>query len=164
MSQTDLNVNVIIETTKGSVEKYDYDNDLGWFKLKKSLPAGMSFPYDFGFIPRTKGEDGDPLDAIVISEFKTFTGCLIECRIVGCMLAEQTEEKQTVRNDRYIAIPLVSTTFEHIENIKQLPKQIITELENFFINYNKSEGKKFKVIKTITGKDAMKLINKQKNG
>jgi len=164
MAATNLNANVIIETTKGSVEKYDYDTELRLFKLKKSLPAGMSFPYDFGFIPNTKGGDGDPLDAIVISEFKTFTGCLVECRIVGCIQAEQTEKKQTVRNDRYIAIPLVSETFGYVDDIKDMPKSIITELEYFFINYNKIEGKKFNPIKNISGKDAMKLINKQKNG
>ncbi len=159
-----MSTHVIIETTKGSAEKYDYDVDLRLFKLSKVLPAGMSFPYDFGFIPGTKGEDGDPLDAIVISEFKTFTGCLVECRIVGCILAEQTEKKKAVRNDRYIAIPLVSETFAHIDNIKQLPMSIITGLQSFFINYNQLAGKKFKPLKNISGKDAMKLINKQKNG
>ena len=164
MAAMNTNVNVIIETTKGSAEKYDYDKDLHWFKLKKVLPAGMTFPYDFGFIPGTKGEDGDPLDAIVISEFKTFTGCLVECRIVGCIQAEQAEQKLTVRNDRYIAVPLVSAMFEQVENIKQLPKSIIRALENFFIHYNEAEGKVFKPLKNISGKAALTLINKQKNG
>src|SRR3954468_1566922 len=113
-------IDIVIETPRGSAQKYDYDPKSGFFRLKKILPAGMAFPYDFGFIPNTKGEDGDPLDAIVISEFKSFTGCLLECRIVGCIQAEQTEKKQTVRNDRFLAIPLVSPTFGYIESIKQL--------------------------------------------
>ena len=58
----------IVETPKGSAQKYDYDPKNKWFKLKKIMPAGMVFPFDFGFIPDTKGEDGDPLDIIIISE------------------------------------------------------------------------------------------------
>jgi inorganic pyrophosphatase len=85
---------VVVETPKGSTEKYNYDQEQHFLKLKKILPAGMVFPYDFGFIPNTKGEDGDPLDIIIISEFKSFPGCRMDCRIAGAILAEQDEKKE----------------------------------------------------------------------
>ncbi len=128
------------------------------FKLKKILPAGMVFPYDFGFIPGTKGEDGDPLDVIIISEIKSFPGCIIDCRIIGAITAKQTEGSKTVRNDRFLAIPGVSQLFADVHSINDLPKDIIKQLETFFINYNELEGKKFKPLKRVDAKQALKLI------
>ncbi len=152
------NITVIVETPKGSPGKYDYDEQHRGFKLKKMLPAGMAFPYDFGFIPGTKGEDGDPLDIIIISEIKSFPGCIIDCRVIGALTAEQTEEGNTVRNDRFLAIPEVSQLFAGITSLSDLPKDIIKQLETFFINYNELEGKKFKPLKRVDAKQALKLI------
>src|ERR1700760_5120369 len=103
-------VEVVIETPKGSSQKYDYVPNTPFFKLKKILPSGTVFPYDFGFIPDTKGEDGDPLDIIVISEFNSFPGIMIKCRIIGGIKAEQStkDAKKMIRNDRFIAIPKCS--------------------------------------------------------
>ncbi len=150
---------VIVETPKGSAEKYNWDAASGFFKLKKILPAGMSFPYDFGFIDGTKGEDGDPLDIILLSEFKSFTGCSLECRLIGCMQARQKEKgKKTIRNDRYLAIPVASLLFKKIKKVKDLPAAFIEQLEDFFINYNKQEGKEFSVTGiTSPGKAAKQL-------
>ena len=164
-------IDVVIETPKGSAQKYDYDPSTHFFKLKKILPSGMMFPYDFGFIPGTRGEDGDPLDIIVISEFNSFPGCLIPCRVIGGIKAEQSEEggkngkKKMIRNDRYIAIPKCSGIFQNIEKVSDLPDNITEELESFFSQYNKLEGKEFKPIKTLEPKEAMKMIaqNKEKN-
>ena len=159
-------IDVLIETPKGSTEKYDYVPDLHLFKLKKILPRGMAFPYDFGLIPHTKGEDGDPLDIIVISEFHSFPGCLMKCRVIGGMSAEQSEKKNSekmIRNDRFIAIPKVSRVFEKIGSLKDMPDAIVDELEDFFINYNKIEGKKFKVLSVMSEKEALKTIESNKN-
>src|ERR1700753_2946474 len=98
----------VIETPKGSAQKYDYDKKTGFFILKKILPAGMVFPYDFGFIPDTKGEDGDPLDIMVFSEYCSFPGCMVKCRIIGGLMAEQSKEpgsQNKIRNDRFFAVP-----------------------------------------------------------
>lgn len=149
---------VIIETPKGCTEKYSFDEKHNCFKLKKLLPAGMSFPYDFGFIPGTEGEDGDPLDVIVISEFKSFPGCLMDVRIIGAMQAEQTEENETVRNDRYLAVPALTTIFADINQIADLPKQKLNELQDFFVNYNRAAGKKFKPLSIVKPAKAIKLI------
>jgi inorganic pyrophosphatase len=163
-------INVVIETPKGSAQKYDYDPATHFFKLKKILPTGMMFPYDFGFVPDTRGEDGDPLDVIVISEFNSFPGCLIECKIIGGIKAEQSAEggkhsKKMIRNDRFLAIPKCSNIFENIKTISDLPKTIIEELESFFVDYNKIEGKDFKAIKILEPKEAIKMImgNQEKN-
>lgn len=152
---------VVVETPKGSAQKYDYDPETHFFRLKKVLPAGMVFPYDFGFIPHTKGEDGDPLDVIVISEFCSFPGIVIKCRIIGGIKAEQsskTGSDKMIRNDRFIAIPKCSGIFENIASIDDLPKDILNQLEAFFEEYNKLEGKQFKSLKKLDAKDAGKLI------
>ncbi|HEY2727194.1 MAG TPA: inorganic diphosphatase [Parafilimonas sp.] len=148
----------VVETPKGSAQKYDYDEKNKWFKLKKIMPAGMVFPFDFGFIPDTKGEDGDPLDIIIISELKSFPGCVMDCRVIGGITAKQTEKDKTVRNDRFLAIPEASQLFANVKSIEDLPQDIIEQLETFFINYNKIEGKKFKPLKKIDAKKALKLI------
>src|SRR5215510_14154109 len=100
-------VKVIIETPRGSAEKYTYDKNHGLFALTKILPPGMTFPYDFGFFPDTAGGDVDPVDVMVICEFKSFPGCVLDCRLIGVLLAEQSSKKVTERNDRFVAIPML---------------------------------------------------------
>ena len=148
----------VVETPKGSAQKYDYDPDNKGFKLKKIMPAGMVFPFDFGFIPHTLGEDGDPLDIIIISEFQSFPGCIMDCRIIGGITAEQTEKGKTIRNDRFISVPEVSQLFAHVKEIKDIPRDVVNQLETFFINYNELEGKKFKPLKRLNAQQALKLI------
>ena len=157
-------VDVVIETPKGSAQKYAYVPNTPFFKMKKILPSGMVFPYDFGFIPGTEGEDGDPLDVIVISEFNSFPGVIITCRIIGAITAEQSEEKKSqkmIRNDRYLAIPKCSNIFQNVEKIADLPKQITDDLEEFFVDYNRLEGKKFKALEKIGPREAHHLISDQ---
>jgi len=153
-------VDVVIETPKGSAQKYDYDPESHFFKMRKILPSGMVFPYDFGFIPKTKGEDGDPLDVIVISEFCSFPGIMIKCRIIGGIKAEQSEKKgkKVIRNDRFLAIPKCSNIFEKVESMHDLPDRIMDQLEEFFVDYNKLEGKKFKALEKMGPKEAQRLI------
>src|SRR6195952_3183933 len=124
-----MNIDIIVEKPKGSAQKYNYDPVTGFFKLKKILPEGMVFPFDFGFIPDTKGEDGDPLDVIIISEITAVQGSIMDCRIIGAILAEQTErDGTTMRNDRFLAVPQVSQLFSNITTLEQLPANIIEQL------------------------------------
>ena len=124
---------VIIETPKGQGIKYDFEPLTRQLKLSKVMPSGSVFPFDFGFIPGTKGEDGDPLDVVVIAEVATFPGCKMDCRIIGALKGQQTERDGKIfRNDRYIAIPQVSTLYQNIESLKQLPKEIIDQIAAFF--------------------------------
>jgi inorganic pyrophosphatase len=153
-------ITAMIECPKGSNQKFDYDPAEKRFKLNKILPAGLVFPFDFGMIPGTKGEDGDPLDIIVISEGSTFPGCLVDCRIIGGLKAEQTERNgHKVRNDRFIGIPDVSQLYSDIHTLEELPQVLIDQLEAFFKNYNKQAGKKFKVTAKLNSRQAAKLLS-----
>ena len=154
-------IKVIIETPKGSSLKYAYDQKSRFFLLKKILPSGMIFPYDFGFVPDTKGGDGDPLDILVISEFSSFPGCMMECRVIGAFEAEQKEIKEgkVIRNDRFFCVPLLTTIFAEMEKLEDLPVSVTNEIESFFIQYNKEEGKEFRVLKKLGPKKAIGLID-----
>jgi inorganic pyrophosphatase len=94
-------INVVIETPKGSRVKYAYNLKKGMFELKKALPEGMVFPFNFGLIPGTKAEDGDPLDILIMNEEPLVPGCLVRSRLIGIITAEQTDENgKKMRNDR----------------------------------------------------------------
>ena len=138
---------VIVETPKGSRNKYAFDHQLGVFRLKKVLPAGMSFPYDFGFIPRSEGEDGDPLDVLILMDEGAFPGCLLECRLIGIIEGEQKERSgKTERNDRLLAVETGNHSYAAIEHVKQLPEELVRAMSEFFVNYNRLEGKRFRVL------------------
>ena len=154
------NIKVIIETPKGSAQKYAYDRKLHCFKLKKILPSGMVFPYDFGFIPKTIGEDSDPIDVLVISEHKSFPGCLMKCRIIGALLAEQTSKKNKVRNDRFFAVPILSKVFKDLHSIEDIPQEEMDNLINFFMVYNKVSHKEFKPVGILNPGEALKMLDK----
>ena len=113
------NINVIIETPKGSGNKYTFDPRTELFKLSKILPQGLIFPLHFGFIPHTKGEDGDPLDVMVLMDEPSYPGNHIECKILGVIKAEQTEKNgKTVRNDRLIAAAVESHRYKEFLTLK----------------------------------------------
>jgi inorganic pyrophosphatase len=150
---------VIIETPFNSRNKFAYDKDTGFFRLKKILPAGMTFPCDFGFIPSTKGEDGDPLDALVLMDSVTYPGCLIECRVIGAIKAEQTEKNdKKTRNDRFIMVPANMKEYDHLKNVDDLNRNKLDAIVAFFENYNRQEGKKFKLLEIADSAGAKKIL------
>ena len=148
----------IIETPKGSRNKFDYDPDSRLFMLGGLLPEGMMFPFDFGFIPSTLGEDGDPLDILVLMDAPAHVACLIEVRIIGVIKAEQTENGKTQSNDRLLGVAVHSYDHEGLESIDDLSKTMLDQLEQFFISYNKQRGKKFKVTGTGGPKKAIQFL------
>ena len=148
----------IIETPKGCRNKFDYDPDSGLFMLGGLLPEGMMFPFDFGFIPSTLGEDGDPLDILVLMDAPAHVGCLIEVRIIGIIEAEQTEDGKTLRNDRLIAVASECQDYGNVKELDDLDKNLVLQIEHFFISYNQIEGKKFKPIGRPNAKQAGKLL------
>lgn len=153
-------MNVVIETPKGSSEKYKYDETFRLFRLEKTLPAGLVFPFDFGFIHGTKGDDGEPLDVLVISEFKSFPGCIMDCRIVGCIEGDQRIEATTFRSDRFLAVPEQSIVFENVISIEDIPSTLITEIESFFVNYMHGEGKELNLMENLNASQAISLLSK----
>lgn len=142
----DAIVQVIIETPKGSRNKYAFDPDERIFELKKVLPAGMAFPYDFGFIPSTKAEDGDPIDVLVLMDEPAFPGCLLKCRPVGIIKGKQGKKGEKERNDRIVAVERDNHRWAHVKDIDDLGKQFVRELEEFFVNYHELTGKRYKII------------------
>jgi inorganic pyrophosphatase len=124
-------IQVVIETPKGSRNKYAFDAKQKIFELKKVLPAGMAFPYDFGFIPRTQAEDGDPTDVLVLMDEPAFPGCLLKCRLIGIIEGEQGDKKHKERNDRVVAVEKENHSFADIRRIEDLGKTFVRELERF---------------------------------
>ncbi|HEY8714007.1 MAG TPA: inorganic diphosphatase [Candidatus Acidoferrum sp.] len=139
-------IQVIIETPKGSRNKFAFDDEQKVFELKKVLPAGMTFPHDFGFIPSTLAEDGDPVDVLVLMDEPAYPGCLIKCRPVGVIEGKEGKKKDWERNDRIVAIEVQNHTYAHVKHIDDLGKKFVKELEDFFVNYRQLSGKEFRII------------------
>src|SRR5213080_4687902 len=119
----------IIETPKGCRNKFDYDPDSGLFILGGLLPEGMMFPFDFGFIPSTLGEDGDPLDILVLMDAPAHVGCLIEVKIIGIIKAEQTEDGKTETNNRLLGVTVHSYDHEHLASISDVSKTLLDQVQ-----------------------------------
>jgi inorganic pyrophosphatase len=152
-------LNVIVETPKGQRNKFKYDEQHQCFSLSKVLPAGAVFPFDFGFIPGTKAEDGDPLDALLLMEEPAFASCLVQARLIGVIEAEQTESSgETVRNDRLIAVAKVARDYEGLHTPKDIDPHLLEEYEHFFKSYHALSGGEFKVLGLGGPKRALKLV------
>src|SRR5690242_13721214 len=120
-------INIIIDTPKGSRNKYKYDETSQCFGLSRILPAGASFPFDFGSIPGTLAEDGDPLDVLLISEAASFPGCLITGKLIGTICGDQTEKNETIRNDRLLAVPVTAANPAVFSSLDDLPEPLLKE-------------------------------------
>ena len=153
-----LTCQAIIETPKRSRSKFRFDPESGLFKLGWLLPEGLLFPFDFGFIPQTLGEDGDPLDILVLMDEPTHAGCLVEVRLVGIVEAEQSEKGKTKRNDRLIGATLHSYEYQDVRTLDDLNPTMLTQLEEFFLSYNRQRGRRFKVIATGGPRRAVKAL------
>lgn len=153
-------IQVVIETPKGCQNKYKFDPRLRSFKLSKVLPNGMLFPYDFGVVPGTEAEDGDPIDVLLLMDAPAFSGCVVESRLIGVIEGEQSEDGKTERNDRLLAIAKSNHVYSDLKNISDMNPKLLKELGEFFVNYHKQDGKKFKVLGTKGPKEAMRLLHK----
>jgi inorganic pyrophosphatase len=158
ISKQDGLLQVIIETPKGSRNKFAFDAQQHIFELKKVLPAGMTFPYDFGFVPSTLAEDGDPVDVLVLMDEPAFPGCVLSCRPVGVIEGEQKDKKGKERNDRIIAVEKDAHSFADVRTINDMGKQFEKELEEFFVNYHKLTGKEYRVLAMKGPDQARKLV------
>jgi inorganic pyrophosphatase len=152
-------LNAIIDTPRGSRNKFKYDEQKHLFKLAGVLPAGSSFPYDFGFLPSTKGEDGDPVDVLILMDEPTFTGCLVPARLIGVIEAEQTENGKTERNDRLLAVATDSRNHRDLKKVDDLAPNLRHEIEHFFVSYNSAKGKEFKVLGSHGPERARELVS-----
>jgi inorganic pyrophosphatase len=151
-------LNVVIETPAGCRNKFEYDPASGLFTLSSVLPDGAVFPYDFGFIPGTRGQDGDPLDVLVLMDEPAFTGCLLRARLIGVMEAQETEDGRRERNDRLLAVAEESHDHRDIHNLNQLSPNLLKEIEYFFVSYEAIKQRKFKVLGQHGPKRAENLV------
>jgi inorganic pyrophosphatase len=160
--QKDKNlIQVIVETPRGSRNKFAYDPDQRVFELKKVLPAGMSFPYDFGFTPSTKADDGDPIDVLVLMDMPVPMGSLVKCKLIGVIEGVQKDKASNEeRNDRLLAVERGNHQYVDVKDIGDLDKKLLKELEEFFVNYHKLEGSEYRVLRRGNAKDAQKLLKK----
>ena len=148
----DGTLRIVIDTPKGNRNKYKWDEDLGLFRLTKILPPGFAFPWNYGFLPRTRSEDGDPLDAIVLMEEPAFCSCVILARPRGVLLMESDGD----RNDRIIASP----AGVHEDRIYEarLPDRLFDEISVFFEGYHRLRGETTKTLSRGGVEEAMRLI------
>lgn len=151
-------VRVIIDTPKGSRNKYKFDSTLGLLKLSRILPAGMSFPYDFGSIPSTCAEDGDALDVLVLGEAPLFPGCLVQVHLIGVIRAVQKEQRKMIRNDRLLATLETPVNEPAITRLEQVDGQTLREIEHFFRSYNQAQGRQFRITGRSGARQAQKMF------
>jgi len=136
---------VVIETPKGSPNKLAFEPRFGTFDLKGVLPAGAVFPFDFGFVPSTRAEDGDPVDVLVLMDAPVSPGCVVPSRLIGVIEAQQTEKGKTTRNDRLLAVAVNSAAHRSIADVRDLSPDLVAQVEHFFKSYNEMKGKRFDV-------------------
>jgi len=153
-------VNVVVETPAGSRNKFRFDEKRGLFLLHKLLPAGARFPFDFGFVPGTRAEDGDALDVMVLGEEPTFTGCLVTVRLLGSIEARQTEKGSTIRNDRLIGTAETPKIKPRARSLGDLPPRLLSEIEHFFVAYNRFEGREFAALRRTGPKAAEQRVRR----
>ena len=154
----DGDVYVVIETPRGSRAKFAYEPKLETFTLSKSLLVGLTYPHDWGFVPSTKADDGDPLDIMVVHDAPTFPGLVLTCRIIGILQIKQKDKGKVERNDRLFAVPRKSHSEQALRDVRELSKPIREELEKFFIATDELEDKKLEIIGWKGPKVALKAI------
>jgi inorganic pyrophosphatase len=155
-------IDIVVETPRGSRNKYSFDPKTEQFRLDKILPAGMSFPWDFGFLPGTKAEDGDPTDVLLLMDDPCFPGCVVTSRLLGIIQAEQEEDGEMVRNDRLLAVAAYPNSYSGYEHISDLPERLVRDIGEFFTNYHRLLGGKFRVIGVAGPEQARRRIERQK--
>jgi inorganic pyrophosphatase len=152
-------VPVVVETPRGSAAKLEFDPELQAFTLSKALMLGLSYPYDWGFVPSTEGEDGDPIDVLVLHDVATSPGLVMKCKIIGVLEVLQKESgKKKIRNDRLIAVPRDSHREQSEDDARDLPKQIREEIEKFFVATDELEDKELEFLGWKGPKTGKKFI------
>lgn len=127
---------VVVEIPKGSRNKFEYSKELGLIKLDRVLFSSLYYPGDYGFIPRTFYEDGDPLDVLVMNTEATFPGCVIEARPIGVFKMFDRDDP----DDKILAVPASDPLFNDMQSIDDIPQHFLREVAHFFEVYKDLEG------------------------
>ncbi|MBP2046458.1 inorganic diphosphatase [Methanobacterium aggregans] len=135
-------VYAVIEIPRGSRNKYEYDKEKEAFILDRVLYSPVHYPAEYGIIPKTLWDDGDPMDILVLMDQPTFPGCIIETRPVGVMKMIDTGEN----DDKILGVPVDDPRFKDVFDIEDLPEHLLDEIQHFFAEYKKLQGKKTEVL------------------
>lgn len=135
-------VYAVIEIPKGSRNKYEYDKDMEAFALDRVLYSPFHYPAEYGIIPQTLWDDGDPMDIMVLMEQPTFPGCVIETRPIGIMRMIDGEDS----DDKILGVPINDPRFKDINDIDDVPKHLLDEIAHFFKEYKRLEGKTTEIL------------------
>jgi inorganic pyrophosphatase len=129
-------IRVVIESPRGANVKLKYDPDLGVVTLSRPLPLGLSYPYDWGFVPGTRAPDGDPVDALVYWDAGSFPGVVVPCRPIGVVRLEQDSRSsgRRVRNDRIVAVPVKHSRGDGLRSADDLAERVRDEIAQFFLS------------------------------
>jgi inorganic pyrophosphatase len=153
-------LHAVVETPRGSRAKLKLEPKLNAFTLSKPLMAGLTYPYDWGFIPSTKDDDGDPVDVLIIHDAATYPGLVLRCEPIGVLEAVQISNGKKERNDRFFCVP-EETNFEaDLRDVRKLPPRVIEELEKFFQTTDVLEEKEIKFLRWRGPKHAIASIKK----
>ena len=133
---------VVVETPRGSTIKIDYDAAHAVFAVSRALPLGTAYPYDWGFVPGTRAEDGDPIDAMVLHEASTYPGVVLPCRVLGMVrLTQRGKGARREYNPRIIALPTWNDRLGPVKDHTALPARMRREIEQFFVTATFFTGK-----------------------
>jgi len=148
-------INVIIEVPKGSRNKYEYDTEMGCIQLNRVLYSSMHYPGDYGLIPQTVSEDGDPLDVLVMVGGPSFPGCIIQARPIGLFRMLDSEEA----DDKVLAVPASDPLYRDYLEIADIPQHFLAEVAHFFTVYKDLEGVPSDGFVPTTAEEASKAKN-----
>jgi inorganic pyrophosphatase len=151
---------VVVETPKASRNKYKYDAECRALRLSAVLGEGLAFPYDFGFIPSTIGEDGDPLDVLLFLDHGVPPSTVVTARLIGVLEVRQRTktEKRWRRNDRFFAVATHAHDHQHLKTLADLRPHMLDEIEAFFAHYAGLNGKQLEVLARKGPRRAAKLV------
>lgn len=151
-------VHAVIETPRGIRHKYAFESKYGIMVLKLTLAEGLAWPYDYGFVPQTIGDDGDPLDILVLNQAPVFPGCLQHVRVIGAVLLKKNGEE----NDRLVACPAPTRgTFvpsDRFHTIDDVPKEVLQGLKQFLVEYSEEEGNEIEFLGFCSREKALERI------
>jgi len=156
----DGSVHVVVESPRGSTSKFRFDADLGVMALSRPLPEGLAYPHDWGFVPSTRSEDGDPLDAMIVWDGFSYPGVVVACRPIGVLLVEQTNQEtgKRERNDRLAVLPIDAPRWAEVRSVDDLSDRMRSELSHFFEAAVEFEGKDLKILGWRGPQEALRLL------
>lgn len=150
-------LNVVIEIPVNSSIKYEIDKDSGMVMVDRVMYSAMYYPANYGFVPNTLSDDGDPADVLVLTEYPLQAGCYIKCRLVGVLITEDESGK----DEKYLAVPVSKTDprFDEIKDLNDIPKATLNKIKNFYETYKMLEPNKWVKVQDFKNKaEATKLM------